>query len=66
MISFACKPFLICAYFTPGFEDVTFFTGESNIMDRGLSQKQRLEVKNILIMDLVLKNMELFTSQDVN
>ncbi len=35
-------------------------------MDRGLSQKQRLEVKNILIMDLVLKNMELFTSQDVN
>ncbi len=35
-------------------------------MDRGLSQKQRLEVKNILIMDLVLTNMELFTSQDVN
>ncbi len=37
MTVFACKRF--CAYFTPDLEEVIFFTGESNIMDRGLKAK---------------------------
>ncbi len=31
-----------------------------------LSLKQWFEVKNVLIMDLFIKNMKLFASQDVN
>ncbi len=36
------------------------FTGEGNIMERGL------ENKNILMMDLFITNKQLFASQDVN
>jgi len=36
------------------------FTGEGNIMERGL------ENENILMMDLFITNKQLFASQDVN
>ncbi len=45
---FGCKLGLICAYFSPDSDEITFsffFTGESNIMDR------RLE--NVLMMDFL-------------
>ncbi len=36
------------------------------IIDLYFSWKQEFEVKNVLMMDLFLKNMQLFTLQDVN
>ncbi len=34
------------------------FTGESNIMDRELIMKQWIEVKNVVLMDLFIANMQ--------
>ncbi len=33
---FTCKQCLICAYFSPDSDEITFFTGESSIIDRGI------------------------------
>ncbi len=37
-----------------------FYAGESVIMDSYFSKKQQYEVKNVLVMDLFLTNMQLF------
>ncbi len=54
--------------FLSWFRPEHFFTGGSTIMDRDLnfSWKWWFEVKNILIMDLFLTQMQLLSSQDVN
>ncbi len=36
------------------------------IMDSYFIQKQQFEIKNILMMDLFLTNMQILASQDVN
>ncbi len=60
----ACKQCLICAYFT---WQGDFFTGESDIMDRGiLAGSNSFKKKNVLMMDLFLTNTQLFFTQDVN
>ncbi len=43
------------------------FTGETNIMDRDshFGQKQRSEVKNVLIDFVSYTSMQLFASQDI-
>ncbi len=65
---FACKQCLVCAYFSPDSEEMTFSLEEVIlwIMDLYFSWKQWSKVKNILMMDLFLTSMQLFTSQDVN
>ncbi len=48
-------------------QEMDFFTGGSVIRDYGyFSRKQRFEVKNILMIDLFLTNIQLLSSQDVN
>ncbi len=36
------------------------------IEDMHFSRKQQIEIKNTLMMDLILTNTQLFTSQDIN
>ncbi len=55
---------LVCAYFSPDSNEVTFFTGESNIMNKGLIEQQ-FEF-NVLMLDLFLTNTQFFTSQYIN
>ncbi len=43
-----------------------FFTGGIIIMDLYFGQKLLFEVRNVLMMDLFLTNMQLLASQDVN
>ncbi len=65
---FTCKRCLVCAYFSPD-SDKAFFTLEEAILcleDSYFTQTQQFEVKNILIMNLFITNMQLFSSQNVN
>ncbi len=65
---FASKLCLICADFSL-YSDETTFSLEKAILwieDSYFSQKQRFEVKWVLMMDLYLTNMQIFTSHDVN
>ncbi len=45
MIGFACKPFLICAYFTPGFEEVTFLLERAILWIEVLAKSNGLKLK---------------------
>ncbi len=48
-------------------QEMDFFTGGSIIMDYGqFGQKKQFGVKNILMMDLILTNMQLLASQSIN
>ncbi len=53
VLDFTCKRCLICTYFSPDSDETTFSLAKS-------------KVKNILMMDLFITNMLLFTSQHVN
>ncbi len=63
--AYACNQCFICAYFSLDSErKCFFFSGETNIMDRGLIsvkvwRKQRIELKNI-------SNLSQTASQDIN
>ncbi len=54
---FACKQYLICAYFSPDSEKTTFSLKKER-MDRGLvyfDQKQWVEVKNVVLLIVFLQ-----------
>ncbi len=56
---FACKFCLICAYFSPQWDKMTFSLEKAWIEDS-------FELKNILIMYLFLTSKQLFASQDIS
>ncbi len=56
---FACKFCLICAYFSPQWDKMTFSPEKAWIEDS-------FELKNILIMYLFLTSKQLFASQDIS
>ncbi len=62
---FACKWCLICAYSSPDWAEITYFTGESNIVNKGVTSNKVKKKKNMLMMDLFLTEMFL-NPQDVN
>ncbi len=57
----ACKQSLICAYFSP---HSVVFSGESNIMDRGIIAKSN-SLKLECLNDGFVSYQQLFTSQNV-
>ncbi len=65
---FACKQCLICAYFSPDSDKITFSLNKAIlwIVDLYFSQKHWSEVKIHFKMHLFLTNMQIFISQDVN
>ncbi len=64
----ACKRCLLCADFSPDSDEMTYSLEKTMlcIEDSYFSWKQWFEVKNILMMNLLLTNTQILASQDVN
>ncbi len=62
MTVFAYKQFLICAYFSPGSDEMTFS------LEKAILWMEDLHFFEVIIlkMALLLTNTQLFTSQNVN
>ncbi len=63
---FTCKRCLNCANCSPDSDQTTISLEKAIIWTLVLAGSNDLKLKNVLMMDLFLTNMQLFTSKDIN